>query len=71
MKKDQYRKIEVVPYKAEWTQIFVQEAKLIKNLMGDLIVNIHHIGSTAIPHIKAKPIIAIIPEVTKKMGKLI
>ena len=64
MKKDQYRKIEVVPYKAEWTQIFVQEAKLIKNLMGDLIVNIHHIGSTAIPNIKAKPIIDIIPEVT-------
>ena len=64
MKKDEYRKIEIVPHNPKWAQVFEQEAALLKNLMGAFIVNIHHIGSTAIPRIKAKPIIDIIPEVT-------
>jgi GrpB-like predicted nucleotidyltransferase (UPF0157 family)/GNAT superfamily N-acetyltransferase len=63
MKKDEYRKIEVVPYNPQWADSFAHEAELLKNLMGDLIVKIHHVGSTSIPGIKAKPIIDMIPEV--------
>ena len=32
---------------------------LLKNILGDIIVDIQHVGSTAIPTIKAKPIIDI------------
>lgn len=63
MKKDEYRKIDVVPHNPEWIRTFEREAGLLKSLMGDLIVRVHHIGSTAIPSIKAKPIIDMIPEV--------
>jgi GrpB-like predicted nucleotidyltransferase (UPF0157 family)/ribosomal protein S18 acetylase RimI-like enzyme len=63
MIKDEYRKIEVVPYNIQWKSNFNKEAALIKDMMKELIVDIHHIGSTAIAGIKAKPIIDMIPEV--------
>ncbi len=46
-----------------WSQKFTDEAQLIKNVLGDELVAIHHIGSTAIRGIKAKPVIDILPEV--------
>ena len=58
------KKIEVVPHNPEWKDNFVREAAQLREVMGGLIVNIHHIGSTAIPGIKAKPIIDMIPEVS-------
>ncbi len=55
------RTIELV--KKDWSQEFNQEAKLLKETLGDIKINIHHIGSTAIPGIYAKPIIDMILEV--------
>ncbi|AIF80677.1 hypothetical protein I862_00560 [endosymbiont of Acanthamoeba sp. UWC8] len=57
------RKVEVVAYKEEWKKIFHEEATNIKELMGELITYIHHIGSTSISNIKAKPIVDIMPVV--------
>jgi GrpB-like predicted nucleotidyltransferase (UPF0157 family) len=39
------------------------EAARIRSALGDLVVAVHHIGSTAIPGICAKPIIDILLEV--------
>jgi GrpB-like predicted nucleotidyltransferase (UPF0157 family)/GNAT superfamily N-acetyltransferase len=64
MPKDEYRTIEIVPHNPEWQNIFAQEAALIQEVMGELIAKTHHIGSTAIPTIKAKPVIDMIPEVS-------
>ena len=51
------REIVVVEYDSSWRSEFEAEAKLIAAILGDIVVQIHHIGSTAIPGIYAKPII--------------
>ena len=56
------RKVVVVPYDPEWAFQFLAESDILTNILKDEIVAIHHIGSTAIPGIKAKPIIDILIE---------
>ena len=57
------RKVEVVPYTPEWSGAFKLESKSIAGALGNNVVEIHHIGSTAIPGIYAKPIIDLLVEV--------
>ncbi len=47
----------------QWREKFEIEAEKINDLLGENIIAIHHIGSTAIPNIYAKPIIDILVEV--------
>jgi len=63
------RKVEVVPYDETWKAKFELEEDRLRNLLGDLIVNVHHIGSTAIPGIYAKPVVDILVEV-KEINKV-
>ena len=56
----QTRTVEVVPHNPAWRDVFEVEADLIANILGDNVAAIHHIGSTAIPNIYAKPIIDIL-----------
>ncbi|MCA1321687.1 GrpB family protein [Bacillus tianshenii] len=58
------RKYFVVDHNPLWMEQFQTEKTLLKEIFGRSAVNIHHIGSTAIPSIKAKPIIDILIEVT-------
>ncbi len=51
--------IEVVPYDPRWPKAFEQEAEKLKGFLGNSIVSIYHIGSTAVPGLAAKPIIDI------------
>lgn len=53
------RIIEVVPHNPSWTHQYALEAALMRAIFGETILAIHHIGSTAIPGIKAKPVIDI------------
>lgn len=55
--------IEVLAYDSNWPQQFAQEAASIKLIFADNFVAIHHIGSTAIPGLAAKPTIDMILEV--------
>ena len=57
------RKIEVVEYDPEWEKKFKAEAKEIKRILGKNCVEIHHIGSTSVKGMKAKPVIDIMPVV--------
>jgi GrpB-like predicted nucleotidyltransferase (UPF0157 family)/GNAT superfamily N-acetyltransferase len=57
------RKIEVVQYDPRWPEMFESEAKWIKQALGDNGLEVHHIGSTSIPGLSAKPIIDILPVV--------
>lgn len=43
----------------DWAKVFNQQAALLKTELGEYIAAIHHVGSTAIPYITAKPIIDI------------
>jgi GrpB-like predicted nucleotidyltransferase (UPF0157 family) len=57
------RKVEVVPHNLQWQEAFEIESTRIQAALGDNVVAIHHIGSTAIPGIYAKPIIDLLVEV--------
>ncbi len=52
-------KIEVVAYNPDWQTLYEDEAQKITNALEHEVSSIHHIGSTAIPGILAKPIIDI------------
>ncbi|MBN3938507.1 MAG: GrpB family protein [Nostoc sp.] len=56
-------KVEVVPHNPRWRGKFDDESKHVALTLGENVVAIHHIGSTAIPHIYAKPIIDLLVEV--------
>ena len=56
-------KVEVAPHDPTWRRSFETESKLIALALRDNVVAIHHIGSTAIPQIHAKPIIDMLVEV--------
>jgi GrpB-like predicted nucleotidyltransferase (UPF0157 family) len=55
--------IVVVPYDPAWSEMFEKEAAKIIALFGRELVAIHHIGSTAVPGLSAKPIIDMMPVV--------
>lgn len=55
--------VEIVPYNPQWPRLFATESKLIKEALGNNCVTIHHIGSTSVPGLSAKPIIDMLPVV--------
>ncbi|KPL59704.1 GrpB family protein [Rossellomorea vietnamensis] len=55
------RDVKVVPHQADWQEKFEEEKRELTNLLPD--VAIHHIGSTSVPGLAAKPIIDIMIEV--------
>jgi GrpB-like predicted nucleotidyltransferase (UPF0157 family) len=57
------RTVEVVPYNPKWRAEFEVESKSVADALGENVVAVHHIGSTAIPSIYAKPIIDLLVEV--------
>ena len=56
-------KVEVVDYTPSWAEKYQQEAQKIRRILGENLAEIYHIGSTAVPGLKAKPIIDIMPVV--------
>jgi len=56
-------KVEVVPHNPQWRDAFEAEAKHVAAALGENVVAIHHIGSTAIPNIYAKPVVDLLVEV--------
>lgn len=57
------RKVEVVQHNPNWRSLFDIESAHITVALGKNVMAIHHIGSTAITAIYAKPIIDILVEV--------
>ena len=56
--------VQLEPHDKQWDEAAIQTIKNLKSILGDDAVDIQHIGSTAIPAIKAKPIIDIAVGVT-------
>ena len=59
------RKVEVVMHNPGWKEAFQVEAEKLQQALGNNAIAIHHIGSTAIPGIYAKPIIDLLIEVVQ------
>ena len=53
--------IEIVEYSADWPLIFEREAVAILAACRPLITEVHHVGSTSVPGLAAKPILDILP----------
>lgn len=52
--------VKVVPPDPQWPQMYEQESQRIRQALGENALQAHHIGSTAIGSIVAKPIIDIL-----------
>ena len=55
--------VRVVEPDPRWPELFSVEAERVKKILGSELVAIHHIGSTAVENLAAKPIIDIMPVV--------
>lgn len=65
--------IEIVPYNPAWPVMFETESIKLKNALGDNCIAIHHIGSTSVPGLAAKPkidILGIVKELKKTIEAL-
>lgn len=62
------KKIEVVPYDSQWPRLFQLEAEKIKKAMGNNCITVHHVGSTSVPGLAAKPKIDIVAVVYQLEG---
>jgi GrpB-like predicted nucleotidyltransferase (UPF0157 family) len=53
-------KIQVVDYDPDWPGLFEREAERIRDVLGERVVQLKHVGSTSVPGLAAKPIIDIL-----------
>ena len=56
-------RVQVVPHDSTWIVQFEAEAAQIADALAENAVSIHHVGSTAIPGMHAKPVIDLLVEV--------
>ena len=61
--------VELVPHSPHWAGMAAHETSRLKAALGDELVTVHHIGSTAIPDIRAKPIVDLIP-IVRSLARL-
>jgi GrpB-like predicted nucleotidyltransferase (UPF0157 family) len=53
------REMVVVPYNDMWSVMYEKEKNILLDILGNLIIDIQHFGSTSIKGLSAKPIIDI------------
>jgi GrpB-like predicted nucleotidyltransferase (UPF0157 family) len=52
--------MEIVDLDPNWISAFEKEAAMLRSIFGERLIDVHHIGSTAVPRLPAKPIIDIL-----------
>lgn len=71
--------VDLVEPDNEWPAIFARERLLLTRALGELALEIEHVGSTAVSALPAKPIIdiaisvereAVIPEIVSRLGRI-
>jgi GrpB-like predicted nucleotidyltransferase (UPF0157 family) len=55
--------VRLFAYTPTWTEARTRESERLAPAFGENLVAVHHIGSTAIPGISAKPILDLMPVV--------
>ena len=60
--------VKVLPHDPRWRDAFEAEAQQVAAALGENVLAVHHIGSTAIPDIYAKPVVDLLVEVRDITG---
>ena len=63
------REVRVVPHDPGWGEAFEAEAAALRSILGDEALAVHHIGSTSVPGLAAKPTIDVLVEV-RRIGEM-
>jgi GrpB-like predicted nucleotidyltransferase (UPF0157 family) len=61
--------VELQPHTPNWAEAASREIERLAQALGENLVAIHHVGSTAIPGISAKPILDLMP-VVRELSQL-
>ncbi len=56
-------KVELVAHSPYWATAAAEEAARLRTALGDVLVAVHHVGSTSVPGLCAKPILDLLPVV--------
>jgi len=56
--------VQVVAHHPDWRDLFERERRILQQHIGHLVLDIQHVGSTAVPGLDAKPILDIAVAVT-------
>ena len=59
-------RVEVVPYDSSWPRNFETIRREIEAVLGEYVVAVHHVGSTSVPGMSAKPIIDLDVEIRNR-----
>ena len=62
------RQVRVVPHDPAWEERFETEAAALRSVLADEALAVHHIGSTSVPGLRAKPTIDVLIE-AREIGK--
>jgi GrpB-like predicted nucleotidyltransferase (UPF0157 family) len=54
-------RVEIVPYSEEWPECAQREIERLTDALGSVLYGVHHVGSTAVPGLAAKPIFDLMP----------
>lgn len=49
--------VRLAEHRPVWARLFASEAALIRELAGEFLLDVQHIGSTAVPGLAAKPVL--------------
>ncbi len=47
----------IAEYDPRWPALYEEEAGRVRAALGDVLLSLEHVGSTAVPHLAAKPIV--------------
>ena len=59
-----HKHVVIVDYDQRWVESFQQESENLKKMLGTIIIEAHHIGSTSVKGLAAKPVVDILLEVS-------
>jgi GrpB-like predicted nucleotidyltransferase (UPF0157 family) len=71
--------IRVVDYDPDWAMLALEGRRVVRNACGELLVDLQHVGSTAVPELPAKPILDIVaalatidsmPEIVRRLTRI-
>jgi GrpB-like predicted nucleotidyltransferase (UPF0157 family) len=59
------KKLVIQDYSPGWPQVYLREKAVVERAMGEKLLAIEHVGSTAVPGLGAKPIVDILAAVSR------